>query len=568
MAVSCSKIELEQEQRQMGLDKNRLWKEAAWFFKQKIFVIALAITAVGSYGYAVIQPGLGIDDTATELYFVDGLAVVMGRWVIFLLNKILNMAKFAPFLVDFAGVLLLMASAVLLCVLLRRIWGDRITLWGYVIFACVFLSNPIISEVFIYYIHNGLGIGYVLTALSFLLFTDMLERKGRKKIPFLIGQMLLIWAAAGCYESFLILYILGVIVILFLRGMAGKDKLRAGYIFGNLGLAAAAVVGCIVLRQVTIALVTAVFGLQDVVGLMGQRNLTEMLVLFQGREGLDNLLMLVKRFWLVYHLNAVVYLPITGYEFATFCIGIGSLVLAVKRKNLWYPVLFIGMLVTPFLLTIAEARLTFYRSCQYLPFFTAMGVLLAYMAFTGGKKGRLLRPAAALLAFVLIFNQAESMNRSFYIDYKKYESTREILTRVAYEVEREYGTGTPIVFTGHYETPHELVADFYVDYSSWQYRYLAAVTDLVDEHLKEKYFSPYGYSFIGEGSFPFIQWGFDAFDDTNREMIHFLELHGHSFQTVTDRELLEEACAMGDSMPKWPAEGSVRQEQGYILIHM
>lgn len=547
---------------------NRLWEEMQWFLKQKMYVILLAVTAVCSYGYAIVQPGLGIDDTATELYFVDGVAVVMGRWVIFLLNRILNMAKFAPFFIDFIGVLLLIAAVVLLCVLFRRILGEKVPLWGYIIFSCVFLSNPIISEVYIYYIHNGIGLGYILIALALLLFLDMLDQPGRKKIPQVTGQMLLLWIAAGCYESFLVLYILGIIVILFFRGMTGTDRPSAAYVFGNLGLGAVAVIGSIVLRQITISLVIAVFGLQDVVGLMGQRSLSEMLVLFQGKEGFQNFLMLVKRFWLVYHLNAVVYLPVAGFEFATICMGIGSIVLAVRRKNIWYPLLFAGMVITPFLLTMAEARLSYYRSCQYLPFFTAAGVLFVYLAVTGGRLGKIMRPVALLFAFVLVFNQAGSMNRNFYVDYMKYEHTKEVLNRVAYEVERKYGTDTPIVFTGHYETPHELIEDYYVSYSSWQYRYIAAVTDLVDEHLKEKYFSPYGYSFIGEGNFPFIQWGFDAFDGTNREMIHFLELHGHSFRTVADEAVLEEARSVGETMPKWPEEGSVSMQDGYILIHM
>lgn len=546
----------------------RLWDEMKWFLRQKIYMIPLVLTAVCSYGFTIVSPGLGIDDTATELYFEDGLAVVMGRWVIFLVNKIFKMAKFAPFLVDFVGVLLLMAAIVILCVLLKRILGESVSVGGYIIFSCVFLSNPITSEVFIYYIHNGIGIGYVATALALLLFLDAMEERGRRKIPSLAGGMLLVWVAVGCYESFLVLYILGLFVILFLRGMAGKDRPRASYVFGNLGLGALQVTGCIILRQIIISLITVVFGLQDVIGLMDYRSLSEMLVLFQGREGFDNLLMLIKRFWVVYHVNALVYLPVTGYELATIGIGIGSVILAVRKKNPWYPVLFVGMVVTPFLLTIAEARLTYYRSCQYLPFFTGVGALLAYRVSAGAVHGRIWRPIGWFLAFVLVYNQAAAMNQNFYVDYKKYENTKEVLTRVAAEVEKEYGTDLPVVFTGHYETPHELLKDYYVDYTSWQYRTIAAITDLVDEHLKEKYFSPYGYSFIGEGNYPFIQWGFDAFDGTNREMIHFLELHGYSFRTVTDEVVLEDARRIGDTLPKWPAEGSVSMQDGYILIHM
>lgn len=135
------------------------------------------------------------------------------------------------------------------------------------------------------------------------------------------------------------------------------------------------------------------------------------------------------------------------------------------------------------------------------------------------------------------------MNQAFYVDYNKYLNTKEVLTEIALEIERDYGKSTPVIFTGHYSTPYSLVEDYYVSYGSWQYRVIAAITDKVDPHLKEKYFAPQGYCFTGEANYPFIQWAFDAFDGTNREMMNFLEMHGHSFPQVTDPEILEQAAA-------------------------
>ena len=54
----------------------------------------------------------------------------------------------------------------------------------------------------------------------------------------------------------------------------------------------------------------------------------------------------------------------------------------------------------------------------------------------------------------------------------------------------------------------------------------------------------------------------------NREMMNFLEMHGHSFPQVTDPEILEQARTIGDTMPEWPADGSVSLQDGYILVHI
>lgn len=547
---------------------DRLWKEMQWFLQQKRYVIAIIITGICSYGFGVVHPGLGIDDTVSDWYFADGLSVVVGRWVLYLINKVFHVAEYAPFLTDFFGVLLLMIAAVLMCVLFRRIFGEQISVWGYVIFSCVFLSNPIISEVFVFYLHNGVGIGYIVTTLALLLFEESLSQRGKHKIKYLAGEVICLWIGVGCYESFIIFFLLGTIVIMFFRGMVGKDKLTARYVFSNLGLLALIAIGCIVLRQTVVALMIEMFQLQNITDAAEQRNLMEMFVLFQGREGLDILWMLVKRFWLVYHLNAVVYLPVAGYEFAVFCFAIASVVLAIRRKNLWYPLLFAGMLIAPFLLVIAEASVTLYRACQYLPFFVGASMLLVFRAASANRRKVFLQPLVLGWMFILVFNQAEFMNRCFYVDYKKYENTKDVLFEIAHQVEREYGTDIPVVFTGRYETPHELIKDFYVDFSSWQFQYISKITDKIDIHLKEKYYSPYGYDFSGIASYAYIDWGFVAFDGTNREMVHFLQLHGHPLKTVQDEAVLGEARSKAESMPNWPAEGSMRMEDGYILIHM
>ena len=71
-----------------------------------------------------------------------------------------------------------------------------------------------------------------------------------------------------------------------------------------------------------------------------------MLVLFRNEEGIQNLIMLIKRFWLVYHVNAVVYPPVAIYEASIITFGLLSVYLAITKKNFWYPILFAGMYMT------------------------------------------------------------------------------------------------------------------------------------------------------------------------------------------------------------------------------
>lgn len=548
----------------------KLRGELLYFFQQRIYIIILCLTAVCGYGFEITHPSIGIDDTAVSLYLEDGLEVVMGRWTVYLINKVFHLSDFSPFMLELIGVILLCLSAILFCVLFRRILGNRVGIAGYIVFSCIFISNPIISEVYVYYYHDGVDIGYVFSALALICFWNGMEiwtEKRKQALQYYFGSLLCITVATGCYESMLLLFIIGVLMLLYLRGFADCKRQKSGYVIGQLAIGAAISVGVMILRAIILKIMILMFHLQNMVGFLNQRNIVEVFKLFNAEQPMQELWMLLKRFWVVYYVNAVVYLPILGYVAAIFIMGVIAVVLGIRRKDVWYILLLVGMMITPFLLVIVESRVTLYRSCQYLPFFTAAGFLLCYL-FISERMKKGWKIAGLLIAGIMGYNQTAALNQAFYIDYNKYLNTREVLTEVAFEIERNYGSDIPVVFTGHYSTPYSLVKDYYVSYGSWQYRVIAAVTDVIDPHLKEKYFAPQGYSFTGEANYPFIQWAFDAFDGTNREMMTFLEWHGHSFPQITDPEILKQAKAIGDTMPGWPAEGSVTQQDGYILVHM
>ena len=126
----------------------------------------LLLTAVCAYGYKVTNVTIGIDDTPSLYYFEEGLIAIVGRWVLFLLNKVITLAEFVPFVTDFAAVILLIAAAIVWSALFYSVFGEKFPVTGYAFFAAVFVSCPLISEVFTYFLHNGIAIGYLSCAVS------------------------------------------------------------------------------------------------------------------------------------------------------------------------------------------------------------------------------------------------------------------------------------------------------------------------------------------------------------------------------------------------------------------
>ena len=313
--------------------------------------------------------------------------------------------------------------------------------------------------------------------------------------------------------------------------------------------------------------VTWGFDLFAVADLKPQRSILEGTRIFWGDWGREWLKMLLKRFWLVYHVNALVFFPVTVYEASVWFFGILSLWLFVKKKCVWYPLLFAGMYGAPVLLTLAESDVTKYRSCQYMAFFNGVCVFSVCILLRKWLSEKSVKIAISLLGGVLVFNQASWLNSCFYDDYGKYENTRETLNSVAYEIRSRYGLETPVIFTGHYDVPIAFRQRYYADFDSKEFARVAAVADLVDEHLKEKYYADYGYSFVGEAENPFILWALEGFDGTDRELHKFYEMHGRGFKGVYDTAVAEWAKQVGKTMPRWPAEGSVSLRDGYVLVH-
>ena len=64
------------------------WKEDfLTLWKNKWYKAVLIAAAVCSYGFLITHQTIGIDDTPYDYYFEEGLIAIVGRWVLFLLNK-------------------------------------------------------------------------------------------------------------------------------------------------------------------------------------------------------------------------------------------------------------------------------------------------------------------------------------------------------------------------------------------------------------------------------------------------------------------------------------------------
>ncbi len=560
------------------------WK-AVW--GNKLYRWMLGLTAVCSYGFFVTHQTVGIDDTPYAYYFEEGLNVIVGRWLLFLCNKVFRISDFSPFLTDLAGVLIFMGGVTVWCALLHSICKDRIPMWGYTFFSCIFLSSPLIAEVYPYYLHNGISVGYLCTGVSLCFFRKLTEQKGTWKEAAAtgVGTSLFLAAALGCYESFMIVWLLGVFLVLLTKHyMEIRTKVIA-----SLAKGALAAVAAMILRSVIIALLISMFGLGHMRGEAVARSVSQMAGwLFQPGAWAE-MAMAIKRVYVMYGVFALAYLPVRIFVIAVGVVLLCGLYDTIRRKNVCILLLTFGGLLTPFLLVAVEGKATLYRAAQFLPVVCGYGAFLASYAVVrlgqgksggifsekeAGGRGRalwdkftkVLRRGLIFALCVALWNQCFDMNQWFYVDWMKYQSAVDLAGQIAYELEGRYDISKPIVFTGAYQAPRGIIEDAYVGYQTDTFYQMKRLTDSLDEHLLDKFYREYGVWVAQTPALSVVDWGINAFG-SDEELIRFFAMHGYEFVANTDAERFETALQISIDWPEFPKAGSVKDMGEYIIVH-
>ncbi len=550
----------------------RLWQEVSDIFNQKIYIVCVLITAILSYGFAICQPMVGIDDSAIGRYFSEGIGPIMGRFGYYLLNKVCPVAEYTPFVTDFVGVTLLVSGSALWCVVWQRATGRRLSKVAATAFSCVMISSPIISEVFIYYLHNGICINYCLSAILMFVFLDAMQSENKKqKIGKMAVCLLLLWLCNSFVESFTIVFLMAIVMIWILQAIYNSQKLKWKDLSLQALWAGFLLVLSVLIRSVTIELITWTFSLQDKIGIMNRRSVFEALDWFKSGDGFAEFTMTIKKYIAMYYVNAIAYVPVRVYVIAVISLFVYALYRLFARKQVLPLIGAVAMQLIPLILIVLEGHATFYRNSQFLPIYVAFVVLVLTCALESyavkAVWAKKLVAVWCVLIGILVYNQAYEMTQWFYADYMKYEDAKNTVVQISNELEHGYDTEKPIVFVGNYTIPKSIVQKMYVDYDSPKYERIARILDVMDPNLKGCFAMPYGYSLSSEAVYSVFTWGNRAFEGWDKETHDFFAMHGHNFERIENAETVTQIQEKYADLPGWPKEGSIVETETYIVVH-
>lgn len=494
--------------------KEEYKKSINYFFKNKAFIITIILITVLSFGFTITNSSVGMDDTAFDRYYQGKEMLAIGRWGSYLVYQILNITEFIPFWIDFIASSIIMLTAVLWCIFLKKNLEDKLPLGAYITFAAVFISFPIINEIFIFENCNiAVMLGSFLASLGIMVFYENYTKIHKKGIY--IVSVLILTLAMSMYEACAQIMLVAICITAILMIYTNRDKKIKDifkYLFSILGILLIGVVlDEIIVKIIYFAGVRA-SDVADKEINWGQYGILESFEIILAD--------------IVCAMKNIKYFPVLIFDVAS---GIGlaiSILQSDRKKNWMILVIFIAMFLSNFAISILQLDAVLYRTCTSWGLFVAIIVLMLYKFLSEYKITKIL---ACLVIGILVLQQSKTLNQLFYNDYKRYQKDLHIAYDLVYNLEKDYDISKPLVIMG---TPYKGMGD-------------------------------YGAQ---SNSLSVLWWGKKAFDDKGSEFIKFLNSLGYSFQNPTDEEY-EKGKIEAENMERYPKDGSIRELDDCIIIN-
>lgn len=541
------------------MDKN-VKKTFVQLFHNRLYVISIILCVVLAYGYELTHCSLAADDICVDYYFRGGLGVSIGRWPFFILAnwfRLGGISRFIPF-VDIIGVLILILGAAIWSIYLQQVTGYYGINIGYeelAVFSCFFVSYSLIAQVWIYYLHNGIALGYVFVGMTLLIlfsyFEDCTESK-KKRVYLLVESVGLICLAISFYESMMIVFLFGVSLYLLIRYYR-KDKVDICHIFTVLTKTAVIAGGAILLRYVIIHLVASIYDLP----VAARQPKVEMLSIDRVRE------LIAKT--ICHYFLLPEYQPICLLMLCTACGFLFLLYDAIRNNRIRLLVIATISYLSFFTITYFSNQVLPYRTMQVLPAFVAFCMMLFihkcgdFMKINGIKRGGAI--AAWIISGILMWNNLCEINYSFYMEYENYQFNRAKITNIGLDLKKlGYDVNTEKVFFvgAADDLPYPRKEDSVSRGSMWdKARFAVCESANCENDINE---ASYYQTLSGNA----LEWAIDAFGN-QQQLVNLFEREGIYLNiadgdTITDDEL--------NAIPSYPQDGYIVKRDNLYLINM
>ena len=536
------------------------------FLQNKCYMAALMLTLLLSYGYSIATVSVGIDTLEGDRYVGSGgVMLSTGRFGMNFWAGLLGYGTADPSYqpgIDLLAAILLGAAAVHFCMLLHKVSNGQISMFGYGVFSCIFISYPLINEIWEY---SGANVcvcgGYLLDAIALNLLWDSWHQSGVQKLLRFTAASVCMLIVCSSYESLAVVYVLAVFAMLSLQEYESKEKTRfLALVKEGLWYAAALIVG-VCLRVFLQMLINMVLPAQA-----SANGATAIAWVFYPFEYLAKLL--IKNLIIQYWLRGCFYLPIRELTIAVVIFVPMIVIVAMRCRKKYLLFTGAGMLLSLVLLSLLQGVYSAYRTCQTFALFFALVVLAVYEILCKLFHKRNLIVAAVQLGLaVLCVHQAMYLNHMLALNYERSNEEAAVVRSIGTELEQSYDISKPVVLVGQYTLAGNITR--YTTANPNQ----SVIYKQFREH-KPDWETGDIVKYVDTNCNSVLTWAAVAFGELDgvygSAAENLFQYYGFNF-TMQHSEILHkqaQAYAEEHALPGYPQAGSIVDRGAYLLVNL
>lgn len=438
---------------------------------KKRFYLPVIFFALVAYSFSIYNRTVSIDGLLGDLYVGDkGMSMLAGRWGMVVWCKLLGIMGYDPFIDRFLSLFFLCIAAVLLCYVLYLI-DRRTEILPYTIVASIFITYPLINEIWEYVIADYIvGGNLCLVTMAAIIIKKSLSSTISIKRLFIACILMLL--PMSSYETAVFYYISLVEVIIFYEELIQvepsfhiKDWIKKN-LFYFLPL-----VGAFIARFVISFIINSICDLDYDGG-------GDTKIIWYYYDFVPTLKGLIVGNILHYTIYGLVYLPITVFFIALVFFFIKSLLLRGKRRVL----LFLGVIVVVslFSLAILQGDLLMYRHAQTITLFVSFSAYLVCVSM----KTEWRKCLCYVLLFSLCWYQAVYMNKLLSLNNLRSDNELAVIRQIGNRIVSEFDD-KPIAVVSSYQVGEWIRRQITVDESTWNGRLFYLIHDWLRMRFEE-----------------------------------------------------------------------------------
>lgn len=517
-----------------------------------LYIVSLIVTTVLAYWYIIVYHPVSGDALSIDRY-IHGVLIGQGRLTQTIVGQIINLESNNFALYDTIGLVLFLMAMLVMGVILDSIIRPK-NLLPIIIFSCLCITYPLMYEYFIFggcLLATGGATLFVNLALYFSL-------KKRRKLYHLILSIVLIMFALSWYESFVLVYICVLCLVLILWYYKNPNlENKSKRIFNILLFQAIIVLFAIILNYITVEIIQIIFSIPS-----------NSFAAKGSAWGEFNTLSESFRFLLSSIVKDSVskvfcYFPFTVLYIAYFVLLVIIIIDLIKHKDFMLLVIELGMFATTIMFTVYMGFVPPYRiEMAWGPFVSGVFLLALIKIINLDKKT--LTNIAYMLLVAAIAGQCVSLNISERNENARYVNEASVIENINENRIIKENTDKPVVLIGRYQISDEVNKRFLIKKNSVAYKIydfgvgISNINDTNEEY--RKYYS------IGKS---YLAWGIDAFSEANTENYKFAEYLGYSITpTPCTVEQYIEANKKYADIPSYPNDGYIVEDNEYVVVKL